>query len=325
MLSSGEFDLIARYFGRAAGSRGDVVAGIGDDCALLNVPQGQTLAVSTDTLVEGIHFFPDIDPADLACKAMAVNLSDMAAMGAEPAWLTLAMTLPYPDKGWLQAFSDALFTQLTRYGIQLIGGDTTRGPRSLTLGIHGFVPHGKALRRCGARPGEWIYVTGNLGDSAAGLALLRKQLEIDDPLLRNALIQRHLRPLPRIPQGIALRDIASSAIDISDGLLADLNHILKASGCGALIDLDKLPLMTSLYRYVDPPQMRNWALAGGEDYELCFTVAENQRNALERLFAPSDVSCTCIGQTTPVSEGVMLMEQGHVVTISMKGFDHFDV
>ena len=199
-MSCGEFELIARYFNRVTSSRRDVEKGIGDDCALLNVPEKQTTAISTDTLVEGIHFLRDIHPADLGYKALAVNLSDLAAMGADPR-LTLALTLPDVDETWLKAFSDSLFELLDYYDMQLIGGDTTRGPRSLTLGIHGPVPAGRALRRSGARPGDWIYVTGTLGDSAAGPALLQHRMRITDPAAHEALIKRHLRPMPRILQG----------------------------------------------------------------------------------------------------------------------------
>ncbi|MDU7767226.1 MAG: thiamine-phosphate kinase, partial [Serratia marcescens] len=169
-MACGEFDLIARYFDRFKRVRRDVQLGIGDDCALLAVPEKQLVAVSTDTLVAGNHFLPDIDPTDLAWKALAVNLSDLAAMGADPAWLSLALTLPEVNESWLKAFSDSLFVQLDYYDMQLIGGDTTRGPLSMTLGIHGFVPPGRAMKRAGAKPGDWIYVTGTPGDSAAGLA-----------------------------------------------------------------------------------------------------------------------------------------------------------
>ncbi|RWR00646.1 thiamine monophosphate kinase [[Pantoea] beijingensis] len=323
-MACGEFELIARYFNRVTSSRRDVEKGIGDDCALLNVPEKQTLAISTDTLVEGIHFLRDIHPSDLGYKALAVNLSDLAAMGADPAWLTLAITLPEVDEQWLKAFSDSLFELLDYYDMQLIGGDTSRGPRSLTLGIHGLVPTGRALKRSGARVGDWIYVTGTLGDSAAGLALLQHHIKIADPAACEALIKRHLRPMPRILQGQALRDLASSAIDISDGLISDLGHVLKASECGARINLDALPLSSSLSEHIDRPLALRWALSGGEDYELCFTVPEINRGAIDVALGHLGVPFTCIGQIAPESEGVTLLQDGKPVEVNLKGFDHFD-
>jgi len=253
-MACGEFSLIARYFDRVRTSRLDVETGIGDDCALLNIPEKQTLAISTDTLVAGNHFLPDIDPTDLAWKALAVNLSDLAAMGADPAWLTLALTLPDVDEAWLEAFSDGLFELLNYYDMQLIGGDTTRGPLSMTLGIHGYVPVGRALKRSGAKPGDWIYVTGTPGDSAAGLAILQNRLQVGDAKDADYLLKRHLRPTPRILQGQALRDLASAAIDISDGLISDLGHIVNASGCGARVNVDALPYSTAFARHVEPEQ-----------------------------------------------------------------------
>ncbi|MDN5680902.1 MAG: thiamine-phosphate kinase, partial [Ewingella sp.] len=231
-MACGEFDLIARYFNRYRTARRDVQLGIGDDCALLTVAEKQLLAVSTDTLVEGIHFLKTIDPADLGYKALAVNLSDLAAMGADPAWVSLALTLPEVNTEWLEAFSDSLFDQLNYYGMQLIGGDTTRGPLSMTLTIQGLIPMDRALTRSGDGVGDWIFVTGSLGDSAAGLALLLEQLTVDNAEHRDTLLQRHLRPTPRILQGQALRGLATAAIDISDGLISDLKHVLSASGCG---------------------------------------------------------------------------------------------
>ncbi|SQA97091.1 Thiamine-monophosphate kinase [Cedecea neteri] len=223
-MACGEFSLIARYFDRVTSSRRDVEAGIGDDCALLSVPEKQLLAISTDTLVSGNHFLPDIDPRDLGYKALAVNLSDLAAMGADPAWLTLAITLPEVDEAWLEAFSDSLFEQLDYYDMQLIGGDTTRGPLSLTLGIHGMIPAGRALKRSGAKAGDWIYVTGTPGDSAAGLAILQQRLQVANAQHADYLLKRHLRPTPRVLHGQALRDLANSAIDLSDGLISDLGQ-----------------------------------------------------------------------------------------------------
>ncbi|EEQ15575.1 Thiamine-monophosphate kinase (Thiamine-phosphate kinase) [Yersinia frederiksenii ATCC 33641] len=283
----------------------------------------QLLAISTDTLVSGIHFLPDIDPADLGYKSLAVNLSDLAAMGADPAWLSLALTLPNVNEDWLQKFSDSLFDQLNYYGMQLIGGDTTRGPLSLTLTIQGLVPEGRALTRAGARIGDWIYVTGTLGDSAAGLAILQNELRVDNESDRATLIHRHLRPQPRILQGQALRDLASSAIDISDGLISDLQHILKASHCGARIELDELPYSEALTRQVDAEQALSWALSGGEDYELCFTVPEINRGALEVALSNTGAGYTCIGQIGPQSEGLKFLREGKTVELDFQGFDHF--
>ena len=322
-MACGEFSLIARYFDRVKSMRLDVETGIGDDCALLNIPEKKTLAISTDTLVAGNHFLPDIDPADLAYKALAVNLSDLAAMGAEPAWLTLALTLPAADEAWLESFSDSLFMQLNYYDMQLIGGDTTRGPLSMTLGIHGFVPPGRALKRSGAKPGDWIYVTGTPGDSAAGLAILQDRLVVASAADADYLLARHLRPMPRVLQGQALRDLASSAIDLSDGLISDLGHILKASGCGARIDLDAMPLSDALLRHAEREQALRWALSGGEDYELCFTVPELNRGALDVAIGQLGARFTCIGQISAEADGLQLMQSGKPVQLDLQGYDHF--
>jgi thiamine-monophosphate kinase len=322
-MACGEFSLIARYFDRVRSSRRDVETGIGDDCALLTVAEKQLLAISTDTLVSGIHFLPDIDPRDLGYKALAVNLSDLAAMGADPTWLTLAITLPEVDESWLEAFSDSLFEQLDYYDMQLIGGDTTRGPLSMTLGIHGLVPVGRALKRSGARPGDWIYVTGTPGDSAAGLAILQDRLTVEDLTQTAYLKKRHLRPTPRILHGQALRDLASSAIDLSDGLISDLGHILKASECGARVDLDALPYSEAVKANVDAERALQWALSGGEDYELCFTVPELNRGALDVAIGNLGIPFTCIGQVAPASEGLQFMQKGKPVTLNLKGYDHF--
>ena len=297
-MACGEFSLIARYFDRVKSARLDVETGIGDDCALLNIPEKKTLAISTDTLVAGNHFLPDIDPADLAYKALAVNLSDLAAMGS-------------------------LFVQLNYYDMQLIGGDTTRGPLSMTLGIHGFVPTGRGLKRSGAKPGDWIYVTGTPGDSAAGLAILQDRLHVQDNADADYLLARHLRPLPRVLQGQALRDLANSAIDLSDGLISDLGHILNASGCGARVDLDAMPFSDAMLRQVETEQALRWALSGGEDYELCFTVPELNRGALDVALANLGARFTCIGQILPQSEGLQFMREGKPVTFDFKGYDHF--
>ncbi|CAM3852846.1 thiamine-phosphate kinase [Xenorhabdus thuongxuanensis] len=322
-MACGEFDLIARYFNRPLIRRRDVNLGIGDDCALMTVADKQELAVTTDTLVAGIHFLPDISPEDLAYKALAVNISDLAAVGADPAWASLALTLPDVNEDWLKRFSDSLFEQLNYYGMQLIGGDTTKGPMSLTLTVHGLVPAGRALRRAGAKNGDWIYVTGTLGDSAAGLALLQEHLIVEDPAIHNWLVKRHLRPQPRVLQGQALRDLASSAIDLSDGLISDLNHILKASQCGARINLDALPYSEAIQQYVPAEQALKWALSGGEDYELCFTVPELNRGALNMALAHSGASFCCIGQIRPESEGIRYFNNNKEIALDLNGFDHF--
>ncbi|EOF5839071.1 thiamine-phosphate kinase [Salmonella enterica] len=322
-MACGEFSLIARYFDRVRSSRLDVETGIGDDCALLNIPEKQTLAISTDTLVAGNHFLPDIDPADLAYKALAVNLSDLAAMGADPAWLTLALTLPEVDEPWLEAFSDSLFELLNYYDMQLIGGDTTRGPLSMTLGIHGYIPAGRALKRSGAKPGDWIYITGTPGDSAAGLAVLQNRLLVAEETDARYFIKRHLRPTPRILHGQALRDIVSAAIDLSDGLISDLGHIVKASGCGARVDVDALPKSDAMMRHVDAGQAQRWALSGGEDYELCFTVPELNRGALDVAIGQLGVPFTCVGQMSADVEGLNFVRDGMPVTFDWKGYDHF--
>lgn len=322
-MACGEFDLIAHYFNRFKHVRRDVHLGIGDDCALLRVSRKKLLAVSTDTLVAGTHFLPDADPADLGCKALAVNLSDLAAMGADPAWLSLALTLPAVNECWLQAFSNSLFDQLDYYGMQLIGGDTTRGPMSITMTIHGLIPTGRALTRHGARIGDWIYVTGMLGDSAAGLAIIQGRLHVADRHARDYLVNRHLRPQPRVLQGKALRNLASAAIDISDGLITDLKHMLKASKCGARIDLDELPLSQILIRYVNAEQVLFWSLTGGEDYELCFTVPEVNRSEVEVALSHLDTGYTCIGQISPLSEGIKFYYHREIIGLTWNGFDHF--
>lgn len=322
-MACSEFDLISRYFDRIKHFRRDVKLGIGDDCALLTVAEKQILAVSTDTLVSGIHFLPDINPADLGCKALAVNLSDLAAMGAAPAWLSLALTIPEVDEDWLQAFSDSLFEQLNYYHMQLIGGDTTRGPLSMTLTIQGLIPDGHALKRKGACTGDWIYVTGTLGDSAAGLAVIQGHLHVVDARARDYLVGRHLRPQPRLLQGQALRDLASSAIDISDGLIADLKHLLKASKCGACINLDALPLSHILSRCVDAEQALFLGLTGGEDYELCFTAPEINSSALKVALSNLGTHYTCIGQISTTSEGIKFYSHSAIVELKCKGFEHF--
>ena len=257
---AGEFELIDLISRATASHRRDVALGIGDDGAVLRVPRGRELVVVMDTMVEGVHFLRGTSAADVGWKSLAVNLSDLAAMGAEPAWATLALTLPEPDATWVRGFARGFAALAKRHGVALVGGDTTRGPLTITVQAHGFVPPRRALRRDGARAGDAIFVSGTLGDAAAGLA---------NP--RNAKLRVRLdRPVPRVALGLALRGIASAAIDVSDGLAADLGHVLDASGVGAMLDVDALPSSRALRDAVT--DVRALQLGGGDDYELCFTV-----------------------------------------------------
>lgn len=322
-MSYGEFDLIKDYFNRTARPRADVDLGIGDDCAILN-PQKHRLAISTDTLVAGVHFLPNIDPTDLAYKALAVNLSDLAAMGATPAWLTLALTLPKVEQEWLKRFSDSLFAQIDHYGMQLVGGDTTQGPLAITLTVIGFTASDNFLSRSGARLGDDLYVTGTLGDSAAGLALLQSTFPFIQEKQHAYFVERHLRPTARIAQGLALRGIATAAIDISDGLVSDLKHILKASGCGAHLHLNLLPFSGVMCQLNDQQQCVAWALFGGEDYELCFTAPPKARTTLSSLAQLSGVPITRIGKIESAPNELVLLRHGERVYYDRKGYDHFD-
>lgn len=306
-----EFELIEQFFKPQQVKRQDVALGIGDDCALLTVPADHQLAVSIDTLVAGIHFWENADPVDLGHKALAVNLSDLAAMGATPAWFTLALTLPQPDTAWLTKFCQGLFALARQYQVQLVGGDTTRGPLCITIQVHGFIPRGQAILRSGARPGDLVFVTGCLGD--AGLAL---QLRAAAP---PSLQQKLHRPEPRIREGLLLRQLANSAIDISDGLAADLSHILSTSGVGATIQLEQLPLSTALLTHTDRPSAQMLALTAGDDYELCFTLPAEKSLLLEQ----SGIAATCIG-VVEAQPGLRIVNaSGEAIILEKAGYQHF--
>lgn len=314
-----EFSLIQRHFTRPSGAAGGVVLGIGDDCALLEVPAGQQLAVTIDTLVEGVHFFPGSDPQALGHKALAVSLSDLAAMGADPVWATLGLTLPRVDDAWLAAFSRGLFMLADRYRLQLVGGDTTRGPLSITLQCHGLVPRGSAITRSGASPGDGIWVSGSPGEAALALATRRDELTLAADWQQH-LDQRLDRPDPRVGQGLALRGIASAAIDLSDGLLADLGHILERSAVGARVDGLALPLSPALAQ-LSPAQARGLVLQGGDDYELCITVPE-RREAQMRVLDGFGVPWTRIGEITE-AEGLQCIDADGAPMPLPVGFQHF--
>ena len=318
----GEFDLIKRYFSRKS-LQNDVVLSVGDDCAITSIPTGYQLAITTDTLVEGTHFLPSISPADLAYKSVAVNLSDLAAMGSTPTWMSLALTLPEIKEAWLAEFSQSLFAILDRYGVSLIGGNTTKGPLSITLTAQGFLPENQGLFRHQAKVGDWIFVSGFLGDSAAGLDLLLQNRKIENESDRY-FIQRHLHPTPRVELGLALRSFSCCALDISDGLLADLEHILERSQVGAEIYLENLPISRHLCIQYEQTQAEKFALTGGEDYELCFTVSEEKREEMEQVLRSQGIKVTCIGKILPQTSGLNLLKNGEKVTLPEHcGFDHF--
>ncbi len=318
----GEFDLIKRYFSRKS-LQNDVSLSVGDDCAITSIPSGYQLAITTDTLVESTHFLPSISPADLAYKSVAVNLSDLAAMGATPTWMSLALTLPEIKEAWLAEFSQSLFAILDRYGVSLIGGDTTKGPLSITLTAQGFLPENQGLFRHQAKVGDWIFVSGFLGDSAAGLDLLLQNRKIENESDRY-FIQRHLHPTPRVELGLALRAFSCCALDISDGLLADLGHILERSQVGAEIYLENLPLSRHLCTQYEQTQAEKFALTGGEDYELCFTVSEEKREEMEQVLRSQGIKVTCIGQILPATSGLNLLKNGKKMALPTHiGFDHF--
>ena len=290
-----EFDLIKQYFAQRGHVRKDVILGIGDDCAVTKVPDNQHLAVTTDTLISGVHFLTDAPARSVAYKAVAVNLSDLAACGAEPAWISLSLSLPSYDEAWIDEFVKGLYELTEYYSVQLIGGDTVTGPLALTITAQGFVPPDTELRRSNAKPGDWIYVTGNLGDAGAGLDILKGEIDASEPH-REYLINRHFYPTPRVLAGTSLRRTANTGIDVSDGLVADLRHILNASSCGATVHVDRLPVSPALFETVGAQQAYRYALAAGDDYELVFTVNEEQRGNLETALANANVKATCIGQ-----------------------------
>lgn len=319
-----EFAIIDRFFrdiGPQAGSAG-IALGVGDDCALLTIPAGRQLAMSVDTLVAGRHFPDDAPAAELAWRALAVATSDLAAMGATPLAATLALTLPTADSEWLQGFSRGLHAALEAFDMALVGGDTTRGPLSLTVQVQGLVPQGQALLRSGARPGEHVFVSGCLGDARAALSLLRGELKPDGEQAAY-LQQRFYRPAPRLSLGEALIGLASSAIDLSDGLVADLGHIAERSGIGARLYLDRLPLSEVLQQQVPRAQALRWAATGGDDYELCFTVPPSNVAKLPALAQQCDIRLTCIGEMVAGSGVRVLDAAGTAVDFSHSGYQHF--
>lgn len=313
-----EFDLIARIRQRAA-SRGDVVLGIGDDAAILRLPPGRDLVVAMDTLNSGVHFPDETAPADIGWKALAVNLSDLAAMAAMPAWCTLSLSLPRADAAWVDAFLDGFLALAARHDVALVGGDTTHGPLSVCVTVHGLVEPRGALRRGDASAGDDVWVTGTLGDAAGALRQWRNGGAID-PALRGRLD----RPTPRVTAGRALAGIAHACIDVSDGLLADLAHICRASRVGTRIDVDALPSSPDLRAAFAGDDLRLLQATGGDDYELCFTAPKTARLAIDAAMAQCDVAATRIGTITADRDRVETVDaQGAPWTPPRHGYEHF--
>ncbi|WIG54289.1 MAG: Thiamine-monophosphate kinase [Rhodanobacteraceae bacterium] len=354
-----EFDLIEVIRARVDAARDDVALGIGDDAALLDVPAGRQLVACTDTLVAGVHFPRDTAPDDIGWKALAVNLSDLAAMGAAPAWALLALTLPQADSGFVERFADG-FAELARaHDVALVGGDTTQGPLAITVTALGWVPRGTALVRAGARVGDAVFVTGTLGDAAGALRLLRNPKESHPPrfpFLRKGedelhplpqegrsranarasagraaaggcetttMLARLHRPQPRVAAGLALRGIASACIDVSDGLIADLGHICAASGVGAEIEADGLPISQELAASFDAQTCCEFALAGGDDYELCFAASAEREAEITAMLERAGCDVTRIGRIVAGSGVRVLDARGNEVTPPRAGWEHF--
>ncbi len=318
-----EFNVIEDFFKAKSIQRKDVIIGIGDDGAVTRIPQGQALVTTTDTLLSGVHFLADTPPHAIAQKAIAVNLSDLAAMGAEPAWISLSLSLPTIDTDWLEAFSDGLQEYAVYYSVQLIGGDTVQGPLSITITAQGFVPFEQALTRSKAKPGDSVYVTGTLGDAGLGLHIAQKKRVIDELNHQDFLLNRLNYPTPRLLVGTSLRRIASSCIDISDGLVSDIKHILKASQCGATIHVDKLPMSLALKESVAYSQAIDYSLSAGDDYELLFTVSEEQKGYLETTLANANVHATYIGHLTGNVGKLELRLADKPYEYNAKGYEHF--
>ncbi len=325
-----EFELIKRYFSDIGHCRGDVVLGVGDDAAILSPPPAHELVVSTDTLVSGVHFFPDVDPYSLGHKVLAVNLSDLAAMAARPAWVTLALTLPSADEQWLSQFSRGFSVLACQHGVRLVGGDTTCGPLAITVQAMGFVAQGEGWRRSGAKVGDLIYVTGSLGD--AGLALKAKQQPLALP--KNELDELSLRltqPTPRVQEAQALNGLVSAAIDLSDGLASDLGHLLQASGVGAVIEWDALPLSHAFRACQQHPAAQSlsaacWQalpLSAGDDYELCFTINPEHQHEMKRRLSQQGFIAHHIGV---IDDDIGLrckQKNGVLFDVTQSGYQHF--
>lgn len=321
-----EFDFIRHYLQRQQKDE-QLILGIGDDAAIIRPQAGFDLHISSDMLLAGKHFFADVLPADLAHKILAVNLSDMAAMGAKPRWILLSAALPYLDANWLQPFCDAFFDMAKRFGVTLIGGDTTQGDWAFNITIIGETKTGQGLKRSGAKIGDDIWVSGQLGLAAAALSVCQHQLQLP-PAIMTVCEQKLLRPEPRVMLGQRLLDIAHAAQDISDGLAQDIGHILNASQVGACLQVDQIPTLPALQQWAqvseaNEQQLQQWILAGGDDYELVFTAPASSRQTILTLGQSLSVAVTRIGQITASPSLTLVDKQQQAVTLVRSGFDHF--
>jgi thiamine-monophosphate kinase len=317
-----ERTLIERYFRECGASRTDVTIGVGDDAALINPPPGMQLVAKTDTLVSGVHFLPHFPPESIGHRALAVNLSDIAAMGATPAWALLALTLPRADATWLQGFADGFGALARKHNVALVGGDTTSGPLCITVQLLGYAPQPPAMLRSGGKPGDVLFVSGSPGDAAAGLEIEQEKAPQATPAAAYYLRQRFLFPTPRVELGQKLRSYASACIDVSDGLLGDAGKLAEASGCGVLINYEQLPISNHLASMAGDTRARELALTGGDDYELCFTVPVTSVERMTHELPPAHWGYRPIGvlRTEP---GSVVMSNGTVMDFSHSGFDHF--
>jgi thiamine-monophosphate kinase len=313
-----EFEIIQNFFKQGI-KRPDVILGIGDDAALIESPINQELVITTDTLVSGVHFPHDTLAENIGYKALAVNLSDLAAMGAEPRWITLILSIPSADKKWLTAFTKGLFELANQFNVQLIGGDLTNGPLCITIQAIGVVPPGQALRRSGAKPGDFIYVTGSLGDAGLALSLINNLQNDENSPASNKLN----RPMPRVEAGLELRQLAHAAIDISDGFAADLSHILEQSKVGAQIQIDKIPLSEEIKEKLAFEDAINFALTAGDDYELCFTIPPTKEEALQLAFQAINIPIIKVGIITSTLGLEFLNKDGTTYHVNTTGYQHF--
>lgn len=322
-MAAGEFELIERFFADLGADRDDVLLGVGDDAALLAPSARKSLTLCTDTLVAGVHFPLDAPAEDVGFKALAVNLSDLAAMAAEPAWALLSLTLPEADEQWVAGFAAGFGELARRFDVALVGGDTTQGPLAVSVHLAGWVDPALALRRDRAQAGDAIYVSGTLGDAAAGLRIWQGDESLRSGPEQRFLIERLQRPQPRVELGVALAGVAACAVDISDGLAADLGHILRRSGVGARIDVDALPLSAALRTAVEPAEQLQFALSGGDDYELCFTVAPFAEASLSEIAQRCGISLTRIG-VIEAEPGLRLCHRdGREAMLPESGWQHF--